>query len=102
MPMVVYCNAVVNPGTVTAPISAVRVKTFEYSLVMLSYTSTASLAVFAPKRSPQQACRAKILVIELPKTQKLINDRLLLASTSELRNISRILEHRECVEVCAE
>lgn len=92
--MIVGTYTIVYPRAVTALISGRQSLQHRHSLVMLCHTSTAIFTVLAAQGSPQQARCAEILLIKLPETQELVNDRLLLASTSQLRDESRILKHR--------
>lgn len=82
--------------SVTAPI---QLLTTEHLLIMSRNASSAPFAMFTPHWHPIHANDAEILFVELPKAKELIDDSLLLASTSQLRHISRIFDHAIDVEV---
>jgi hypothetical protein len=66
---------------------------------MLGYTAIASLAVLAPQWHTNHARNAKVLVIELPQAQELINDSLLLGQAAKFGNIARFIKHGTEIEV---
>ena len=69
---------------------------------MLCYATLAPFAVLAPKRPAYHTLDTEILIVKLPKTHKLIDDGLLIISTSCLGDITRILDHCNGIEVCAQ
>lgn len=58
--------------------------------------------MLTPYRHPIHANNAKISIVKLPKAKKLIDNRLLLASTTQLRHESRIFDHTVDVKVQGE
>ena len=66
MAMVVVCNAVVHPWTVTGDVSLVRVYMHRSnSLVTLCDAALTSLAMLAAQRFPDHAAYAKVVFIKL-------------------------------------
>ncbi len=58
--------------------------------------------MLTPYSHPIHANVAEILIVKLPKAKKLVDDRLLLASTTQFRHVSRIFNHTVYVEVQGE
>ena len=68
---------------------------------MLGYTAIAPLTMLAPQWHPHHTKDAKVLVIKLPQTQKLIDDSFLLSKTAKFGHISRFISHTTEVEIPA-
>lgn len=68
---------------------------------MFRYASVTAFAVFRAQWHPDHASNTKILVIIFPEAQKLVDDFLLFCEATELRNITRFIEHCAEVEVAA-
>jgi hypothetical protein len=73
-----------------------------YSLIRLGYTTIATLAVFASERRTHDTSRAIMILVKLPKAQKLIHHSLLLAEATGFGNIARVIHHTKKVEIGAE
>lgn len=80
--MIVVCNTVVNPGTMTAVVSFdIQHEQFEDSLIGLRNTALAALTVLTPKRLAYHAANTKMVLIKLSRVHKFINNRFRCAST---------------------
>ena len=50
---------------------------------------------------PDHTVNAKVLVIKLPETDQVVDDRFLRSATAKLRDVAGILSHGHCVEIRA-
>lgn len=57
--------------------------------------------MLAPNRHSCHALHAEVLIVEFPKAEKLVNNRLLLASTGQLWDVTRIFDDAVDIEVHA-
>jgi hypothetical protein len=77
-------------------------KMAEDSLIFLSNTSIALLAMLAPEWPANHAGDTKVRVVKLASFQECVNHGLLLIPAPRLRDESRILDHGQGVEECTE
>jgi len=103
---VVDANTVVYPRTMTGLIvsatAPIQLLTTAHLLIMPRNASSTPFAMLTPYSHPIHANVTEILIVKLPKPKKLIDDGLLLASTTQLRHVSRIFDHTVDVEVQGE
>ena len=73
----------------------------EYILVMFRDTPIAAFAMFTPQWHADHAWNTKIVLIKLPKSNKLVDHSLLLCKPTQLGYISRLEDHGAGIEICA-
>lgn len=72
------------------------------SLVVFRNTSLTPSTVLTPERRANHASNTKVRLIELPETDELIDNSLLLRNAVQFRHETRIIHHACRVEVCRE
>ena len=55
--------------------------------------------MLAPERHPYHAMYTEVLIIEFPKTHELVNYGFLLDPAAQFRDVTRIFDHADCIEV---
>ncbi len=104
MPEVVDSNTAVYPRTMTwnVSISLLDWHIRRRLLIVPRNTPPAPFTMLGPDRHPIHAVHAEILIVELPEAKQFFDNRLLLASTTQLWHIAWVLKHAERIEVHAE
>jgi hypothetical protein len=69
------------------------------SLIMLRYTTVASLAVSASEGSADHTSNAEVGLVKLPQAEKIVDDSLLLGNPIEFRDKARVEQHAGRIEV---
>lgn len=102
MPNIVGCHTVVHPWTMAFSVSTRESFQGVHVLIKFRDTAAAPSAMFTSQRHSQHAMDAEILLIVFPKFDQFFDNRLLLTSTSWLRNETRVLDHTISVKICAQ
>ena len=101
--MVVRSHAVVNPWAMAVTLLSHQfmISGRHNLLIKFCDASLAPPTMLAANGLPDHALSAEIIIVKLPKREKLFNDTLLLTPASCLGYIAWVLDHAQNVKVAA-